>query len=124
MFILTLFMFSWNVFGSGKNEVVYFNKMFGHVHNKPYELSSSETTIACGYPLRILENKDNNFKEWSYVELGEKKGFISNQYLSKNRPQCFQKNYNEFYNELSLDLGELYYWGRLYDQYIQVETKP
>jgi len=44
-------------------------------------------------------------------------------YLSAKRPTCFQGKYPKFFDALNLDLAELYYWGRLYDHYIQGETR-
>ena len=36
---------------------------------------------------------------------------------------CFQLKHNQFFNAMSLDLSELYYWGRLYDLYIDGRSK-
>ncbi len=109
---------------SNEYGVEYFTKIFGHVHDKPYELAASETAIACGFPVKVFEKQDHKYKDWVYVQTGDKKGYIAKKYLSKSRPECFQKKYNQFYNDLGLSLSDLYYWARLYDQYIIIDTKP
>lgn len=109
---------------SKEYNVQYFLNIFGHVHEKPYELAASETAIACGFPVKVFEKQDHQYNEWFYVQTGDKKGYIEKKYLSKSRPECFQKKYNKFYNDLALNLSDLYYWARLYDQYITIETKP
>ena len=104
--------------------VQYFVNIFGHVHEKPYELAASETAISCGFPVKVFDKQEHKYKDWLFVQTGDKKGYIAKKYLSKTRPECFQKKYNQFYNDLSLNLSDLYYWARLYDQYIIIETKP
>jgi len=104
--------------------VFYFNPIFGHVHQSSLKTSPSLTTIQCSYPVKVIESsKVSAGPEWAYVQVADYKGFILRQYLSEKRPDCFQGRYPKFFDSLNLDLAELYYWGRLYDQYTQGETR-
>lgn len=102
----------------------YFKPMFGHVHQSSELKSASLTTIQCSFPVKVIESsKVSVGPEWSYVQVADHKGFILKSYLSEKRPECFQGKYPKFFDSLNLDLSELYYWGRLYDQYVQGETR-
>lgn len=104
--------------------VFYFIPILGHVHQSPKELSASLTTIQCGHPIRVIEStKVKIAEEWSYVGVADFKGFILKSFLSPSRPDCFQSKYPKFFDGLNLDLSELYYWGRLYDNYLQGQSK-
>ncbi|MFY7991818.1 MAG: hypothetical protein ACOVP4_00880 [Bacteriovoracaceae bacterium] len=104
--------------------VFYFSPILGHVHQSPKELSSSLTTIQCGHPIKVIEStKVKVSPEWSYVQVADFKGFILKSYLVASRPECFQGRYPKFFDGLNLDLSELYYWGRLYDNYLQGQSK-
>lgn len=102
----------------------YFKPILGHVHQSPDKNSASMTTIQCSHPVKVIESSKvviNN--SWSYVEVADYRGFIRKDFLAEKRPDCFQGRYPHFFDGLNLDLSELYYWGRLYDQYIEVETR-
>lgn len=102
----------------------YLKPMLGHVHQSSARTSASLTTIQCGHPVKVIESsKVSVGPEWAYVQVADYRGFILKDYLSTNRPECFQGKYPKFFDALNLDLSELYYWGRLYDHYIQVETR-
>lgn len=104
--------------------VYYFRPMFGHVHQSAARTSASLTTIQCAHPVKLLEStKVTVAPEWAYVNVADYKGFILKEFLAEKRPECFQGKYPKFFDGLNLDLGELYYWGRLYDQFIQSETR-
>lgn len=82
------------------------------------------TTIQCSHPVKVIESSKVTINEaWAYVEVADYRGFIRKEFLSAKRPDCFQGRYPNFFDGLNLDLSELYYWGRLYDQYIEVETR-
>lgn len=108
---------------SEKNTVVgvfYFNQIFGHVHSSPLKGASSLTTIGCGHPVRVMtNNKSKISKEWFMVKIGPHDGFIMRKYLSTKRTKCFQEKYPRFFTGLNLDLSELYYWGKLNDQFVE-----
>lgn len=104
--------------------VFYFNQMFGHVHQSSVRTSASMTTIQCSHPVKVMESsKVQADKKWSYVEVADYRGFILKQFLADKRPECFQAKYPKFFDAFNLDLAELYYWGRLNDQYISGETR-
>ena len=102
----------------------YLRPMFAHVHQSSVRTSASLTTIQCSHPVKVIESsKVVVGNEWAYVQVADYRGFILKEYLSEKRPDCFQGKYPKFFDTLNLDLAELYYWGRLYDHYIQVETR-
>lgn len=125
-----LFFFSLNAFAQNiatDEKIVglfYFKPILGHVHQSPENNSVSMTTIQCSHPVKVIESSKVVISgEWSYVEVADHRGFIRKEFLSQKRPDCFQGRYPNFFDGLNLDLSELYYWGRLYDQYIEVETR-
>jgi hypothetical protein len=98
--------------------------LFGHVHQSSVRTSASLTTIQCAHPVKVIESsKVSISKEWAYVEVADYRGFVLKQYLSETKPDCLQGKYPKFFDALNMDLSELYYWGRLYDHYIQGETR-
>lgn len=104
--------------------VFYFSEMFGHVHQSSVKTSASLTTIQCAHPVKVLESsKVSVSPEWAFVQVADYRGFIQKQFLVEKRPECFQGKYPKFFDALNLDLSELYYWGRLYDQYTMGETR-
>lgn len=124
-FFIFLIVFSSSAFSAEKViGTLYFNEFMGHVHKNPSKSSSSMTTLQCAHPVKVLEDKEVRSPEgWMYVRVGDDRGFISSQFLSNKRPQCFQEKYPKFFINLNLDLTDMYYWGRLYDQYGQGESK-
>jgi hypothetical protein len=104
--------------------VFYMTPLFGHVHQSAMRTAPSLTTIQCAHPVKVIESsKVSVSAEWSYVQVAEYRGFVLKQYLSDSKPDCFQSKYPKFFDALDLDLAELYYWGRLYDHYVQGETR-
>jgi hypothetical protein len=102
----------------------YFSELFGHVHQSTSITSASLTTIQCSHPIKVLEsNRVSISKEWAYVEVAERKGFILKKFLLEKKPDCFQGKYQKFFDSLNLDLADLYYWGRLNDQFLTGETR-
>jgi hypothetical protein len=104
--------------------IFYMTPMFGHVHQSSVRTSASLTTIQCAHPVKVIESsKVSVGPEWAYVQVAEYRGFIMKQFLSEKKPECFQGKYPKFFDSLNMDLSELYYWGRLYDHYVQGETR-
>lgn len=104
--------------------VFYMTPMFGHVHQSSVRTSASLTTIQCAHPVKVIESsKVSVSAEWAYVQVAEYRGFIMKQFLSEKKPECFQGKYPKFFDSFNMDLSELYYWGRLYDHYVQGETR-
>ena len=104
--------------------IFYMKPLFGHVHQSSVRTSASLTTIQCAHPVKVIESsKVSVSSEWAYVEVADYRGFILKQYLSEKKPECLQGKYPKFFDSLNMDLSELYYWGRLYDHYVQGETR-
>lgn len=104
--------------------IFYMEPLFGHVHQSSVRTSASLTTIQCAHPVKVIESsKVSVSPEWAYVQVAEYHGFIMKQFLSEKKPDCFQGKYPKFFDALNMDLSELYYWGRLYDHYVQGETR-
>jgi hypothetical protein len=104
--------------------VFYMTPVFGHVHQSSVRTSPSLTTIQCAHPVKVIESsKVSVSQEWAYVEVADYRGFILKQYLSEKKPECLQGKYPKFFDGINMDLSELYYWGRLYDHYLQGETR-
>jgi hypothetical protein len=104
--------------------VFYMTPVFGHVHQSSVRTSPSLTTIQCAHPVKVIESsKVSVSQEWAYVEVADYRGFILKQYLSEKKPECLQAKYPKFFDGINMDLSELYYWGRLYDHYLQGETR-
>lgn len=104
--------------------VFYLTPLLAHVHQSAVRESPSLTTIQCAHPVKVIESsKVKTDPAWAYVEVGDRRGFILKDYISEKRPDCFQARYPKFYDAINLDLAELYYWGRLYDHYVQGHTR-
>ncbi len=104
--------------------IFYMTPLFGHVHQYSVRTSASLTTIQCAHPVKVIESsKVSISNEWAYVQVAEYRGFIMKQFLSDKKPDCVQGKYPKFFDMLNMDLTELYYWGRLYDHYVQGETR-
>ena len=102
------------------SRVLYFDKLFGHIHKSPSRYSQSLSTIGCGHPIKILKTKKGEILENGFykVKEGPYYGFISKKYLNKKKIICFQDSYPRFFDNLELSLTDMYYWGKLYDQYV------
>jgi len=127
-----IFFFSYNYpqksFAQDKNSnnkskndvqaILYFNQEFGNVHSSTLKSSTTLTTLGCGHPVKVLKSKKSLDENWCFVRVGLHEGYILKQFLSEKRPTCFQSRYPKFFDQLNLDLTQLYYWGRLSDQYV------
>lgn len=118
IFILSSLLFVTNI----SAEVKYYKNIFGHIHQNKTTASVSLTTISCGHPVRIIK-RGNSKSPWIKVKTAGKEGFIFKKFLQNKRPKCFASKFPKFFNALDLDISEMYYWGRLYDQYIDGRTK-
>lgn len=101
---------------------MYFNEFFGHLHKSASKESNSLTIIQCSHSVKLLKGK-TKIPGWIYAEVGEDRGYIQEDHLSKTRPRCFQSRYPKFYSKMNLDITDMYYWGRLYDQYLNGESR-
>ena len=117
--IFTLLISNLSLAKSRLLEIRYQSKMFAHIHENPSKTSASLTTLPCGYPVKIYSKKGlDKDADWKFVKAGDDFGFIHLDHLSSKRPKCFQGKYPKFFTGVELDLSELYYWGKLYDQFL------
>jgi len=104
--------------------VFYFKPLIGQLRQNSSKVSPALTTLQCGHPVKLLESsKVSVSPEWSYAEVSGHQGFILKKDLAEQRPDCLQSKYPKFFDGLNLDLSDLYYWGRLNDQFIEFETR-
>jgi len=118
-----IFLISFLFFQTGWSATgIYYSKLFGHIHLKPYSNSSSVTTISCGEMLQINLADKNEAIDWVAVSFADKKGYVSKMHTTSEKPDCLQAKYPIFFQGLELDLTEVYLWGRLSDHIIDFET--
>lgn len=111
--------------------VGYFSEIYGHVHKNPFRYSLGLTTISCGHPMKILkarESEKDPYQEvfsgnWRLVKVGPYQGYILMDYISEKKPKCFQDKYPKFFEHFNLEIADMYYWGKLYDQYLAGKSK-
>lgn len=111
--------------------VRYFNQMMGNVHQNASRFSQVLTTISCNHPVKIMKQTSKDGKDfamagdndWYMVTVGPYEGFIMADYLSDKKNVCFEEEHSKFFDGLNLDINDLYYWARLYDQYVQGKSK-
>lgn len=100
----------------------YFKNFLGHVHKNASKDSTSLTVVQCSHSVKLLNSK-NVISNWSYVQVGDDKGYVQSAFLTHKRPDCLQQKYPRFYIGLELDISEMYFWGRLYDHYLQGKSR-
>ena len=111
--------------------IKYFNQMMGNVHQNASRFSQVMTTISCNHPVKLMKETSSDGKDlvlygdndWNLVTVGPYDGFIMSAYLSDKKNECFEEEYSKFFDGLELDINDLYYWARLYDQYTQDKSK-
>ena len=124
--IFTICLFSVQAKKTKKiRKVSFYSKIFGHIHKSPSKYSQSLSTIACGHPVKVLSL--NGREEWGkgfyFVQAGPYEGYIHREYLSDKGPECVQDQYPRFFDKLNLSISDMYYWGKLYDQYARGRSK-
>jgi hypothetical protein len=118
--LITFFIFSFSV--NAEVGRLYYSNFLGHVHKNPSKDSTSLTIIQCSHSVALLKSKVAT-EGWRYVRVGSERGYVQSRFLSSKRPSCLQEKYPKYYNSLNLTISEMYYWGRLYDQYLQGKSK-
>ena len=108
--------------------IFYYNNIFGHVHQSSLRFSNSLTTLTCGHPVKVIESRSSELGRstkagWNKVVVGPYNGYIYSAFLSIQKPICFQDLYPKFFELFEVDLSDIYYWGRLYDQYLIGKSK-
>ena len=134
LFFLVLFSLLIGSNEAKKNEkkflhIAYFKHIFGHIHKNPSRYSQSFSTLECGHPVKIYaliqggREKVLFEKRFYYVKAGPYEGYIDQSHLSLKRGPCFQRRFPKFFDQLSLKLSDMFYWGKLYDQYLYGKSK-
>lgn len=111
--------------------IKYFSQIMGNVHQNPSRYSQVLTTISCNHPLKIMKEISNDGKDlilfgedkWNLVTVGPYEGYVMSDYLNDTKNICFEEEHLKFFEGLNLDINDLYYWARLYDQYAQGKSK-
>ena len=111
--------------------VRYFSKPMGNVHQNPSRYSLVLTTISCNHPVKLMKETSADGKEfvlyaedkWNLVTVGPYEGYVMADYLSDKKNECFEEEYSKFFDGLNLGVNELYYWARLYDQYVMGKSQ-
>lgn len=132
--IILITCLSYKLYSSDQQEynvtgVGYYNQLFGHVYQQPVRHSPSLTNIACGHPMRILELKKDGQRQkvfnqgWYLVTAGPYQGYVFKDFISQDRPDCFQDKYPRFFEAFDLSITEMHFWGRLYNQFLIEEVE-
>jgi hypothetical protein len=109
----------------------YFAKPMGNVHQNPSRYSLVLTSIGCNHPVKLMKETSADGKEfilyaedkWNLVTVGPYEGYVMAEYLTDKKNECFEEEYSKFYDGLNLGVNELYYWARLYDQYVMGKSQ-
>ena len=121
-FLILLLFFINHLFAQDVPQVVgtkYYQYLLGQIHESPLINSPQVTTIQCNHPVKIMMSDQIKLDQnWFYVEVSDFKGFMRKELLSDHKTDCLQARYPKFWDAMNLDLVQLYYWGKLYDQYI------
>lgn len=112
-------------------KVMYFNEMMGNVHQNTSRYSQTLTTISCNHPVKVQKIMGADKKEqvifgngeWLAVNVGPYEGYILASLLSDKKQECFQDRFPKFFDEMKLSLTDLYYLGRLNDQYMTGKSR-
>lgn len=133
--VILSFLFSFNLFSESnppakKSPLVeigifYYKNLFGHIHQNRSRYSASLTTISCGHPLRLLapKNGEKSLDDWVMIRVGPYEGYLPEKAISEKKVDCFQDRYIKFFDNMDLQLSDMYYWGRFYDQVVEGKSK-
>lgn len=111
--------------------IKYFSRTMGNIHQNASRYSQVLTTISCNHPVKVMKETSKDGRDlvlygennWNLVTVGPYDGYIMSAYLSDKKNECFEEEYSKFFDGLNLDINDLYYWARLYDQYVQGKSK-
>ena len=111
------------------SHVAYYKNIFGHIHKSPSRYSQSLSTIECNRPVKVFVLKRGDAtreifgSNYRYVKVGNYVGHINQAHLSPQKTLCFQERFPKFFDMMALNLTDMYYWGKLYDQYIYGKSR-
>ncbi len=117
IYLLVCIIFSYSVYSKDLiNNVLYYRHIFGVIHKNKSKYSDAIVTIQCGQRLEVI----NKYSNWLYVRAGGYKGYVREYMVDNVFPLCLQKRYQNFITDVGLTPSEYYYWGKLYDYYLEV----
>lgn len=106
---------------------VYFNLFSGHLHQGPNPQSTSLKVLNCGDKLKVVSSeKDPSSASrfiWSKLQTSTYIGFVRQDFLSFEVPNCFNNKYLKFVEQFKLEVTDKYNWGRLYDHYVSGKSR-
>ncbi|PIK16501.1 hypothetical protein [Halobacteriovorax sp. JY17] len=111
------------------DKVMYVNKIFAQVHKSPSKHSIYLTTTECGHPVKVFKmiSKTRSRvlfnRTWKIVKVGSYDGYMNGDYLSATKVECFQDKYPKFFDSMNLEINDMFYWGKLYDQYVTGKSR-
>ena len=56
--------------------------------------------------------------EWHNIKVANYSGFLRSVQLSSQKVKCWQDRYSRFFSGMKLEISDIYYWGKLYDQFL------
>jgi len=128
LFFLILISSS-NVFGAQVPAIkdVYFNLFSGHLHQVANPQSTSLKVLSCGDILKVISNEKEvttpSKFNWSKLQTASHIGYVRQEFLSTELPNCFNNKYLKFVEQFKMELTDRYNWGRLYDHYVLGKSK-
>jgi hypothetical protein len=128
LFFLILISLS-NIFAAQTPAIkdVYFNLYSGHLHQGPNPQSTSLKVLSCGDILKVIPNEKEETPHskfnWNKLQTASYVGYVRQEFLSAEPPNCFNNKYLKFVEQFKLELTDKYNWGRLYDQYVLGKSK-
>ncbi len=113
------------------DKVMYVKSLFAQVHKNPSKYSNYMTTVECGHPVKVykkVSKKGDSVRilfnrTWHLVKVGAYDGYMNAIQLSSKKGECFQDNYPKFYDSVDISINEMFYWGKLYDQYVTGKSR-
>lgn len=106
---------------------VYFNLINGHLHQGPNSQSGSLKVLNCGDRLKVISDEKEvssiSRYNWSKLQTSTYVGYVRQDFLSSQLPDCFNNKYLKFVEQFKLEVTDKYNWGRLYDHYVLGKSK-
>lgn len=132
--IVLLFISITYSYGADKkvlDKVMYVKSLFAQVHKSPSKYSNYMTTTECGHPVKVYKmiSKKNSSvrilfnRSWHLVKVGAYEGYMNAIQLSSRKTVCFQAKYPKFFDSIDLGINDMFYWGKLYDQYVTGKSR-
>lgn len=133
-YFFLILVFSFSTFGQEKkvlDKVMYVKSMFAQVHKNPSKYSNYMTTTECGHPVKVFKKVSKSGdnvrilfnRTWHLVKVGAYEGYMNAVQLSSRKRSCFQDKYPKFFDSIDMGINDMFYWGKLYDQYVSGKSR-